>query len=330
MINNNAFSFKAIEYFKKLYFSPIMDDKFPNVIPKKIMTKAAKRSLDKYISMEEIYEAVFKMHDESSLDLDGFGAKFYKIHWNNIKDELFIPVNEAFLKGKFIQLNHTFICLIPKKQNASATSDFRPISLCNVLYKVITSILCNRLKSILLELISENQNAFIVGRYMVENNLLAYEMVENFNQDGADKLCSKIELQKAYDKISREFIIIMLRKMNFPPKFCNFIFNCISSPTFFILINGIPCGFIRSNKGLRYGDPLSPYLFAVAMEYCSISLDLEYLKANLKPIYNNNPIITHLIYADDLLVFYKYHSGSIYAITNVLELLSEIGLNTNE
>lgn len=80
---------------------------------------------------------------------------------------------------------------------------------------------------------------------MFENNLLAFELVRNFNKPGADRMCIKIDLQKAYDRISREFIIYVMKQMGFPHQFTTFIYSCISTPTFSILINGMPIGFFQ-------------------------------------------------------------------------------------
>lgn len=158
------------------------------------------------------------------------------------------------------------------------------------------------------DLITYNQNAFIPGKIIIENSLLAYEMIRGFNRKISNNIFLKIDLHKAYDKISREFIHHMMLSMGFPMSLANLIYECISTPTFLMLIEGAPFGFIESSMGLRQGDPLSPYLFSIAMEFLTINLDLENIKGTLSPIHKINPIIAHLLYADDIFIMAKANS----------------------
>lgn len=118
--------------------------------------------------------------------------------------------------------------------------------------------------------------------------------------------------------------------MNFPLSFVDLIYECISTSTFSVLIEGLPYGFINSSRGLRQGDPLSPYLFAIAMEFMTINLDMEFFKCNIKPIYQTEPLITHLIYADDILILTKATIENAKCIKHVFQDLNNIaGLELN-
>lgn len=110
--------------------------------------------------------------------------------------------------------------------------------------------------------------------------------------------------------------------MGFPTHFANLIYECISTPSFSVLINGTPYGFIESSRGLRQGDLQSPYLFAIAMEYRTINLDMEQLKGNITPIYKTEPVITHLIYADDVLIMGKATTENANCIKHIFQKLS--------
>lgn len=96
----------------------------------------------------------------------------------------------------------------------------------------------------------------------------------------------------------------MMEKMGFPPQFMSLIKWCISTPSISITINGT-LGFILSNRGIGQDDPLSSYLFTIAMEYLSVNLESEHLQGNLSPSYNIDPVLMHLIYANHLLLFSK-------------------------
>jgi hypothetical protein len=322
---------EAITYFSNLFSSPIDKLQFPDIICKRILSQNAKENLCKPFLLEEVKNAVFQINDNSSPGPDGINSKFYKIHWEQIKNDIWDAMNSILQSGKIIkEINHTFICLIPKKPNAVDMIDFRPISLCNVSYKILANLLCNRMKSLMNELISYNQNAFIPGRVITDNSLLAFEMIRGFNRKKSNNLCLKIDLHKAYDKINRDFIHHMLISMNFPLIFADLIYECITTPTFSVLVEGSPYGFINSSRGIRQGDPLSPYLFAIAMEYLTINLEMEFLKGNLSPIYQIEPVVTHLIYADDILILTKATVQNATCIKHVFQNLNNItGLELN-
>lgn len=119
--------------------------------------------------------------------------------------------------------------------------------------------------------------------------------------------------------------------MGFPSIFTDLIYECISTPSLSALVDGSPFDYIESSRGLRQGDPLSPYLFSIAMEFLSISLDVEYIKGNITPIYNIEPMITHLLYADDILILTKATTENSKSIQQVFQMLNELtGLNLNE
>lgn len=165
-------------------------------------------------------------------------------------------------------------------------------------------------------LISYNQNAFIPGRNILESSLLAYKMTRSFNRKTSKKTCIKVDLQKAYDEVSKEFITYVMVKMGFPPQFVFLVQWCISTPTFSIIINGTPQGFINNNRGIQRGDPLSSYLFAIIMEYLSTKMESEHLLGNINPISN---IINHF-YADELLIFSKANLLSATTIKSIFVL----------
>lgn len=118
---------------------------------------------------------------------------------------------------------------------------------------------------ILPDLISNCQFAFIRERYISKNSFLAHELVCNFSKKGADKFCSKVDLHKAYDKINRKFILHMLACMGFPGQLIKLITKFILTPTYSIMINGFPKGYISSNRGLRKGDSLSPPIYLLLL-----------------------------------------------------------------
>src|SRR4051812_42774215 len=152
------------------------------------------------------------------------------------------------------------------------------------MYKFISKCLANRLQKVIGYLISSSQSAFIKGRSITDNILLAHELVRNFNRKYGRRCCLKLDLRKAFDSVNREFIYYILHLMRFPNAWINWIRECIEAPTFSVLINGIPSTTFRSSRGIRQGDPLSPYLFVLVMESLSIKLDSAMIQKQLNPI----------------------------------------------
>ena len=212
---------------------------------------------------------------------DGYNALFFKKAWNIIGDDIFVAVNEFFMLAKLLkQINHALIALIPKSDQASQVNHFRPISCCNLLYKIISKILANRIVSVLEHIIGASQSAFLKNRKMMDNIFLVQELLRKYARKRISPRCLlKIDLHKAYDSISWEFLDWMLKSMGFPAQFCSWIMECITTTSFSVVVNGSIYGHFKGQHGLRQGDPLFPYLFVLCLEY--FSCDLQSLKDNI-------------------------------------------------
>jgi len=269
-----------------------------------------------------------------ALGPDGYTAEFFKSSWSVVGADVITAIKSFFESGLLLkEVNTTILTLVPKKPNASFMGDFRPIACWNVIYKCITKILSNRMLPVLDSLISRNQSTFIPGINIAENVLLAQELVRNYHRkEGAPRCTMKIDLMKAYDSVNWDFIIQCLVCLGFPSKFVNWIKECVTSPWFYIAINGTLVGFFKGAKGLRQGDPLSPYLFVIAMEVFT-----KLMEAHTHPGTGSqyHPRcsrlhLTHLCFANDLLLFSNASMSSIKQVkVALLEFESLFGLKSN-
>ncbi|XP_010512944.1 PREDICTED: uncharacterized protein LOC104788863 [Camelina sativa] len=253
---------------------------------------------------------------------------FYQRFWKSIGPDIIKLVKEFFETRAFDpRLNETNICLIPKNERPRAMGEFRPISLCNVSYKIISKVLCNRLRKALPKLISETQSAFVARRLITDNILLAQE---NFHALRTNSTCRskfvaiKTDMSKAYDRVEWLFLEQLLRKLGFDEKWISLLMCCVSSVSYRVLINGEAKENIIPSRGLRQGDPLSPFLFILCTEALIAQLhgaENEGRITGLK-IAQGSPPVSHLLFADDSLFFCK---ADIQQCAEILKIINCYG-----
>ncbi|GJT19200.1 RNA-directed DNA polymerase, eukaryota, reverse transcriptase zinc-binding domain protein [Tanacetum coccineum] len=260
------------------------------------------------INEEEIKEAMFDIGDNKAPGPDGNGK----------------------LLG---EVNATIISLILKIHHPNKVSDFRPIACFNVLYKCISKILTNRIKSSLDVIVNPNQSAFIPGRIIQDNLMLSQELLKGYNcKSGPSRCALKIDIAKAYDTVNWIFLEKILKCFGFHEKMVAWIMTCVSSASFTIGINGERYGFFKSGRGLRQGDPISPYLFTLVMEVFSLLLARNVTTSHVFKYHKGckDLKLTHLSFADDLLVFCHGDVKSIKVIKEaLLEFSKSSGLIPN-
>lgn len=156
--------------------------------------------------------------------------------------------------------------------------DFKPISLCNVIYKIISKTLANRLKKILDDIISPTQSAFVLGRLITDDAILGFECIHSLQSQTTGKVgvvALKIDMSKAYDRVEWSYLRRVMKMMDFCSCWIELTMSCVETVDFSVLTNGFPGPSFKPNIGLRQGDPLSPYLFLLCLEGFSALLARE-------------------------------------------------------
>ena len=206
------------------------------------------------VSKEEVRIAVMGMSSFKAPRPDGFQPFFFKHYWHIVGEDLWHLVDLAFRNGSVDpHLAETLIVLIPKSDQAVHLKNFRPISLCNVVYKVITKVLVNRLRPFLNNLIGPFQGSFIPGRGTVDNVVLAQEAIHYMNKTKVKKgfLAFKIDLEKAYDRVNWDFLEMTLIDFGFPRLTVDLIMSCVRTTQLSILWNGSRLETFSPTRGLR-------------------------------------------------------------------------------
>ncbi|XP_042972967.1 uncharacterized protein LOC122304769 [Carya illinoinensis] len=265
--------------------------------------------LDADFSAGEVKEALFQMNPLRSPGPDGFPAEFYQAHWNIVGDKVTQAVLEVLNSGGDISgINQTFIVLIPKAKGPKTVKDFRPISLCNLLYKVVSKVLSNRLKLILPLIVSQTQSAFVPGRMILDNVIVAFETMHSMSIRGGRQqshMAINLDMSKAYDRVEWVFLQAVMVKLGFSEKWIRLVMGCVTSVSYSLLLNGSSQGFFKPSRGIRQGDPLSPYLFLLVSEVLSSLLNHAERNRRIHgfPIGRGQININHLLFADDCLLF---------------------------
>ncbi|KAG7543566.1 Endonuclease/exonuclease/phosphatase [Arabidopsis thaliana x Arabidopsis arenosa] len=300
-------------YYQKLFTSsPVEDEELLLTVSEAIrpcISAELNSRLEAIPSAQEIREGLFDINPEKAPGPDGFSASFFHSNWAAIGDEVVNEVQEFFRTGAMPkEFNETHVCLIPKGQGAKKTSDYRPIALCNVYYKIISKVITRRLKPVISDLVAVNQSAFVPRRAISDNVLITHEMLHFLKNSEARKHCSmavKTDMTKAYDRLEWNFIKAVLTRMGFSDKWIGWMLQCVTTVSYSFLINGSPMGSVTPSRGIRQGDPLSPYIFILCSEVLSglcLKSQAEGKMVGVR-VSRKSPRVNHLLFADDTMFF---------------------------
>ncbi|XP_062093665.1 uncharacterized protein LOC133799682 [Humulus lupulus] len=282
---------------------------------------------------KDVKSAMFSIGSIKSPGPDGYGAGFFKALWNEIGDEISYAILSFFQLGKLPQgFNDAMLSLIPKVEHPTKAVEYGPIACCNTLYKCISKLICNRLNVVLPWLIHQNQGAFVKDRILAHNILIFQDILKGYKRKNISPRCMmKVDLSKAYDSIDWHCLEDILAAFCIPAQFINWINICLKDSDYSILMNGRVQGCFTGRKGLKQGDPMSPLLFVLVMEYFTRLL----IQASQNKEFRFHPRckkleLVSLCFADDLVLFCKGTNRSVQIITECFKSFSSVsGLTAN-
>jgi hypothetical protein len=279
------------------------------------------RLLEQAATKEEILEILRGFAKDKSLGPDGWTVEFFLFFFELVGQDLLDMVEDSRVRGKVINpINSTFIALIPKGNKPTGFSDFRPISLCNLCYKIIAKVIAKRIRPILSRSLSMEKLGFLKGRQILDAIRTAQECLHSIKSKKLQSIILKLDLKKAYDCTDWDFLRLILLQSGFGIPTTNWIMACVTSTNYVILINGEPTNFFNSNRGLRQGCPMSPLLFILMMEGLSLALNKEKDEGLITGIKVSRMInILHLLFVDDILIMSRATLSDWMVIQDILQ-----------
>ena len=284
----------------------------------KTLTDTEKTRLDTPITKTELDEALSAMKNNKSPGIDGYSPEFSKKFWPQLGWFFLDCINECFLNGELTESQtQGMITCIPKTGTSrNLIQNWRPISLLNTTYKLISLCITNRLRPVLSRIISTEQKGFPEGRTIADCSRLMFDVIHSCQANNIDGLILLIDFQKAFNSLSWEYIRETLHTLNFGENFIKWITIFQEKSNSRILLNGHLSEPFVLERGCRQGDPISPYLFIMCFELSTLAFKESREIKGITALRKEHRLSQ---YADDTSVFLK---ASERNLRNSLKILN--------
>ena len=294
------------------------------------LTQEQLNNLEGRLTITELSVALKKMAHNKSPGSDGFTTEFWIFFFNDLGGFLLRSLNHAYESGEMsVTQKLGIITLLPKGNKPKQfLKNWRPITLLNTTYKLASSCIAERMKTILPTLINADQKGFMKGRYIEENIRLLYDLIMYSKLHNKPGMLLLIDFEKAFDSVSHKFIFKTLKFFDLGPSFMKWMKLFYNKCKSLVLINGNATNQFDLGRGCRQGDPLSPYIFVICAEILGC-LIRKNKKISGICIENKECKISQ--YADDSTVILDGSNTSLLQTLNTLDLFERIsGLKINE
>jgi len=312
-------------YYQNLYSCKQVDDVnktvFCNMFLKEEhiqrLTDTQSKQGEGCIQLSEIKQVLKGMGNGKSPGSDGFTGEFYKFFFPDLGHFLLRSLNHAFSSGELsiTQKQGVITCLPKGDKPREYLKNWRPISLLNVDYKILSGVLARRMKGVLSTIIGETQKGFLRNRFISENTRLVYDVIDYLKRSDKNGVLLLIDFEKAFDSLDWDFISRVLEAYNFGIDFRKWFRVLYNDAKSTVINNGHFSEFFNIGRGCRQGDPLSPYLFILCVEPLAAVLKSD---DKIKGITIGKYCYKIGQYADDT---FSFQDGSISSMNRTFELL---------
>jgi mannosylglycoprotein endo-beta-mannosidase len=289
-------------------------------------------ALEAPFTCDEVRKVIMDLPSDRAPGPDGFSGSFFKLCWEIIADDLMLAL--CHLSRGHCQslgcMNSSIMILLPKNEDPLEIRDYRPISLVHGFSKIFTKLLASRLAPLLPRLISHAQTAFIAGRSIHENFKLVRNTARFLHRKRQAAALLKIDISKAFDTLSWEFLLDVLHCRGFGRLWCFWISSLLSSASSSLCINGERGEAFRLARGVRQGDPLSPALFILAMDALQALIQWAVDRDLLAGLKLHPQVPRASLYADDAVIFFRPNISDGEVVLAILLLFGDAsGLHIN-
>ncbi|KAJ0589979.1 putative RNA-directed DNA polymerase [Helianthus annuus] len=297
------------------------------------LTEEQAKQMVKEFTNKEVKQAIWACGDDKTPGPDGMTFKILKKYWKHFEPSVMRMLQQLHAYPNIpVGCNASFIALIPKVRDPTLVKHFRPISLIGLIYKIFAKILAQRIKPVIPNLVSYTQTGFIEGRCILEGPLIVNEVISWAKGNKKKMFIFKIDFEKAYDSVNWKFLLSNLKAMNFPLLWRKWVGASLASSRASILVNGSPTMEFSMSRGLRQGDPISPFLFIIALEALDVIMKRAVKEGIFKGVVlpRNGPMISHLCYADDAIFLGERSKDNIKNLNRILRcfyLVSGLKIN---
>lgn len=323
---------EAKSFYEKLYSRDdhcLGTEDISHLVSPPTLSQEESASLEGLISHHEVLSALKRMKNDKSPGSDGYTVEFFKFFFAELGTFIVRSINSGFHKGELsvTQKQGVIICIPKDGKDKKYLKNWRPITLLNTVYKIASSCIAERMKTVLPKLINEDQKGFLKGRYMGENIRLLYDTLLYASKHNIPGLLLIADFAKAFDCVSWAFIDKTLNLFNFGNDIKRWIRTFYTNIKSCMYVNGQYSDWFDVKRGTRQGDPLSPYLFLICAEILAIMIRNNKNICGLK-ILDEEVLLSQ--FADDTTFFLDGSKESFVSCIRTLQMFATIsGLKIN-
>ena len=322
-------------FYKKLYTKESSNEEdmtkyLEDIDERHILKDDDSKALEGIITQKECEEALRNMKDNKSPGSDGLPPEFYKTFWQDIKNLVIGSLNAAYEKGELSPTQKRgHLTLLFKKNEKELLKNWRPISLLNTDYKILTHVLANRLKGVIHKIILKDQNGYIKGRNIGYNIRLIQDVIEYFEEGNIEGAIIFLDFHKAFDTVNHDFLKSVLRKFNFGSSFTKWVDIIYNKAESCFTNNGWTSRPFKIERGIRQGCPLSALLFILVVEILADKIRENKNNGLEIKVKEDTKYIQIAQLVDDTTIFLK-NEQAVHNCLNIVNMFSSIsGLKLN-